>query len=248
MTQPDSSGPNSCFARVVMALVLLTALLTLAALILLLVAILPLPDTLRPWIGLGIFLVAGAVSVWLLINRARSGEEAIRQQMDRLFGPLGLALQESGEQAGTFAGVYRGHEVRADYSISGTPQKPAYHLEIAVHAPTSFRLAIGMARFRLQFDEETFGQPLTLTEPDYAGLNAFTDDPDAARALLASPQAKTAILELLSPDAPGVRNLILADDAIILRFRHHSLKRLNPRLVRRWVDDLLSLIPQKHSG
>jgi len=241
MAQRESSGSNSCMSRLVMVLVLLTALITLAATVLLLVAILPLPDTLRPWVGLGIFLLAGALVIWLVISRARSGEEAIRQQMTRLFGPLGLSLQQSGEQAGTYAGTYRGYALRADYSISGTPQRPTYHLEIALHAPTPFLLAIGLAKFRLQFDEAAFGQPLPLADPDYAALLAFTDDPDRAQALLSTPDAQKAILDLLSPDAPGVRNLTLADGAFSLRYRHLSLKGLNESLVRAWVDDLVTV-------
>jgi hypothetical protein len=247
MTDATSSGPNGCFARLVLVLVLLTGLITIAAAILFVLAIIPMPEALRPWLGLALFLFVGGIIVIALLNRARSGESAIRQQMARLFGPLGLTLQESGEQAGTYAGVYQGHEVRADYAISGTPQKPAYHLEIAVRAATSFRLAAGMARFQLEFDEKQFGQPLPLADPDYAELIAFTDDPDAARALLASPRAKKALLDLLSSESPGVRNITMADNAVTLRYRHHSMKQLNPRLVKRWVDDLIAFISKEHS-
>jgi hypothetical protein len=231
-----------------MALVLMTALLTMAATALLLVAILPLPNDLRPWIGLAVFVLAGVIVIYILINRARSGEAAIRQELTRLFLPLGLSLHPQKKQASSYVGVYHNYEVRAKYAVSGEPQRPTYHLEIAVHAPTYFRLAIGMTKFRLQFDETTFGDPLHLTDPDYAHLSAFTDDPDAARTLLASLQVKNALLNLLSLDAPGVRNFILADDAIILRFRHHSFKRLNSSLLKRWVDNLLSIVPQEHWG
>ncbi len=244
MTNHSSSVPGGCLSRVVITLVLMTALLTIAAVVLLLVAIFPMPDNLRPWVGLGIFLLIGAAVVYTLLDRARHEEEAIRQQMTRLFEPLGLSLQQNGEQAGTFVGSYRGHEVRADYNISGTPQRPTYHLEIAVHTPISFRLAIGMANFRLQFDETAFGDPIPLSDPDYTELIAFSDDPTRAQELLASSRAKISILKLLSTDAPGVRNLILADNAAILRFRHHSFKRLNPRLIQQWVDNLLEPLPQ----
>jgi hypothetical protein len=243
MTNDARSVPGGCFSRLVMALVLMTALLTIAATVLLLMAILPLPDNLRPWAGLGIFLLTGATATFAILHRARSGEDVIRQQMTRLFGPLGLSLQQNGKQAGTYAGEYRGYELRADYSITGTPQRPTYHLEIALHAPASFRLAIGMMKFRLQFDETAFGESWPLNNPDYDGLAVFTDDPDAARALLTSPQAKIALLDLLAPDAPGVRNLILAENALLLRLRHHSFKRLNPPLIKQWVDDLIALLP-----
>ncbi len=247
MTDDASSGPNGCLARLVMVLVLLTGLITIAAFILFVLALIPMPGAWRPWLGLAIFLIIGAIVVNTLLARARGGATAGFRQMDRLFGPLGLTLQENGEQAGAYAGVYRGRDVRADYAISGTPQKPTYHLSIAVHTPAPFHFAAGMARFKLAFDETQFGQPLALTDPDYADMVFFSDDPDAARALLASPQAKGALLDLLSPDAPGVRNLTLADNALTLHFRHHSFKRLNPRLVRRWVDDMLTVTSREQS-
>lgn len=242
MNQSATARPNGCLARAVMALVLLTALITLAAVALFLIAVLPIPESLRPWVGLGLFIAAGVVVVVILLRRARSGDASVQQHLELLFGPLGLSLQENGDLAGTYAGVYRGYDLRTAYAISGTPQRPTYHLEIALHRDTPLRLAIGMTKFRLQFDEERFGQPLLLTDPDYAALVVFTDDPDRTQTLLSMLDAQQAILDLLSPDAPGVRNLTLADGAFSLRYRHLSLKGLNEGLVRAWIDDLVTVI------
>jgi len=242
MAQTSSSGPTGCIARLVMVLALLTALITVAAGALFLVAILPLPDALRPWIGLGIFLFVGVIIVYAILNRIHNSDAAIRQRLDRILEPLGFSLQESGEQRGRYTGVRNGHEMQVAYAISGVPQRPTYHLEIAVHSPARFRMAIGMARFQFQFDEASFGQPLTFPDPDFAGLAIYTDEPEEARRFLARPEARSAILDLLSASAPGVRNLTLADGVLTLRYRHLSLKGLSTDMIGRWMDDLIALI------
>lgn len=245
MNQTTPPRPNAFFARLVLILALLTALITLAAALLFLIAILPIPPSLRLWIGLGLFIFTGVAATYALLRRARSGNAAIRQQLDELLGPLGLSLQEHDEQTGTYTGVYQGSDLRAAYAISGAPQRPTYHLEIAVHGATPLRLAIGMTKVRLQFDETQFGQLLGVSGSGFEPLRVYTDAPDATQALLARPRVRAAILDLLSPDAPGVRNLTLADDVLTLRFRHLSLKGVSRELVRAWVDDLATIAGAK---
>jgi len=243
MKQTTSSRPNAFFARLALILVLLTALITLTAALLFLIAILPLPPSLRLWIGFGLFILAGAAVTYAMLRRAaRSGDAAIRQRLDELLGPLGLSLQEHDGQTGTYAGVYHGSDLRAAYAISGAPQRPTYHLEIAMHGATPLRLAIGMAKVRLQFDETQFGQLMDVPGSDFEPLLVFTDAPDAAQALLAHPRARAAILDLLSPDAPGVRNLVIETNAVALRYRHLSLKGMSRKLVRTWMADLATVV------
>ncbi len=248
MNESFDSRPNSCLARAVMALVLLTALITLAAAALFLVAVLPIPETLRPWTGLGLFMGAGAAVSVAILRRARNGDAAVRQRLSRLLEPWGLSLQTSGEQAGTYTGVYRGHDLRAAYAISGAPQKPVYHLEIALHSDTPLRLAVGMTNFRFQFDETRFGELLPTQDAALKSLMIYTDAPSAARALLASPRTKSAILDILSPDAPGVRNLVIEQNAVTLRYRHLSLKGLSAELIGRWVADLAAVAERAESA
>ncbi len=242
MARTSSSGPNGWMARLVTILALLTALITVAATTLFLVALLPLPETLRPWVGLGIFLAAGAAISRAILNKIRGGDAAIRQRLDDLLTPLGFSLQRSEEQKGLYAGVYRGHEMQAAYAISGAPQRPTYHLEIAAPVPTRFRMAVGMKRFRFQFDEARFGQPLAASGPDFEEMAIYADEPEMAGMLLAQPEARAALRRLLSPEAPGVRNLILADGALALRYRHLSLKGLSTSLLAGWMDDLITIL------
>ncbi len=248
MNESPLSRPSGCLARAVMALALSTALITLAAVALFLIAILPISESLRPWVGLALFVGVGAVVIVVMLRRARSGDAAVQQHLGRLFGPLGLSLQERGDLAGTYTGVYRGHDLRAAYAISGAPQRPTYHLEIALNGDTRLRMAIGMAKFRFQFDETHFGALLSSQDAELEPLAIYTENPDAARALLASPRAKNAIIDLLSPDAPGVRNLVIENNAFILRYRHLSLKGLNADLIERWVDDLAAVAEAEKSA
>ena len=242
------SGPKGCAARVVMALILLTALITLAAIILVVMALLPVSQTSRLWFGAALFILFGVIVVYVLLQRIRGGDAMIRKQMDALFGPLALSLQKSSAQSGLYAGVYRGREMRAAYAISGTPQRPVYQLEIALSGRNLPRLAIGMATVQHQFDEEQFGALLTMPDAAYQHLLVYSDDTHAALALLTQPRVRMAVLDMLAVNAPGARNLVVTEGAVALRYRHLSLKALTPDQIRRWRDDLAAVVASIHAA
>lgn len=233
---------NGVAARLVMALVLLTALATLAAIILVLIAVLPVSQTSRLWIGAALFVLSGVAVVYVLSRRTREGETAVRKQMDALFGPLALSLQQSKVQSGMYVGVFRRRELRAAYAISGTPQRPVYQLEMALSGRDLPRVAIGMAKLQHQFDEDHFGTLLAMPDAAYQHLLIYSNDASAALALLTRPQVRRAIVDLLDVHAPGARNLVIEENTAALRYRHLSLKALTPDLIGSWVEDLAVVV------
>jgi hypothetical protein len=241
MPQARRSRPNPILARVVMALVLLTALSTLAAVVLLATALLPIPQALRPKVGVGLFLLLGTGAGIMLARRARRGGDALRQRLDALLLPLGFTFREAGGQTSFYQIRYQNLPLRVACSVAGTPQRPSYHLQLTLPSRHTLKLAVSMADYRQQFDASQFGAPWQLSAPESVNLLAYTNAPAQAEAWLSLPAAQAAILQLFTAALPGVRSLTVQDGHLTLRYRHLWLDALTPAQIQRWMDALISL-------
>jgi hypothetical protein len=187
-------------------------------------------------------LVAGAV-VFLAITVGGTLAYAAfvlrkrRAWLDAAFGEVNIAGKAYLTNGRQYHGRFSGRQVDA-YFYRGPM------LDVYVSTSLQTRLGLGK-RNKVGTLLATFAQstPLTLTEPEYQGVDAYADDGDWALRWLADSDAKGALARLMaSADDVEVRNLNLQPGAIRLSICYTEEVRITPAAVRQWLDDLCAAV------
>lgn len=179
-------------------------------------------------------LVGGGIgaTVGVLLRRKR--------RLDAAFTPLGLTGGRHMLTGRQYQGVVDGRRVSARFYRGptlevrlGTPLRT--HFGVAEEGATTLPLARLAGR-----------QPLELEAPGLSGLHVFARDEGWARSLLADPEARTRIRQLMNAaeDWALVRQVILEPGVFCLRlYRSRRLFKyeIRPEDVRQWLDDLQAL-------
>ena len=159
--------------------------------------------------------------------------------LDSVFAPLGLkgsVYMLSGRRC---QGTLDGRQV--DVRFMRGPMLTLY-----VSTPLQTRLGIGEKNALTSGFAGIAGkQALDTGDPDYASLCIYPNDEAWARALLADPEAKAALLRLMNTSEWALfHQVILEQGNWLLRlYRNKGLFRyaIAPEEARQWFDDLLTL-------
>jgi hypothetical protein len=175
-------------------------------------------------------LVGGTLGMvaWILLRRKR--------QLDEAFIPLGLTGSMYLLNGRQFHGSASGRQVDVYYYRGST-------LDLYLSTPLKTRLGISM--------KDSIGQavaglinrrPINLNDPELSRLNIFPVDETWARALVADPVAKAAILRLTADQGPyELRQVLLQPEAFLLRCAHIAQKQITSENAQQWLADLITL-------
>lgn len=184
---------------------------------------------------IGLFVVG--VFVWLFLNNQR-----IYARFDQAFAVFGLSRSRYLLRGLQYQGDYRGRPVNVYYYVSGGRYVRVPNLEIYVGGGFGTRLGIGnenaLSRLGGSLSQQ---QPLNLNDPAYVGLLIYALDEKWSRQLLAHPQARPVIEELVGQETAGVRGLLFGPESVRLQIRHFSLAIITPETVAQWVNGLWAL-------
>src|SRR5689334_14434398 len=177
-----------------------------------------------------LLLIGGGVGIglWFLLRRKR--------QLDDAFTPLGLTGSMYLLNGRQYHGAAGGRQVDVYYYRGST-------LDLYVSTPLKTRLGISM---KDSIGQAVAGlinrQPINLNDPELSRLNIFPTDETWARALLADPVAKAAILRLTADQGPyELRQVLLQPEAFLLRCAHIDQKKITNENAQHWLSDLTSL-------
>ncbi len=193
-------------------------------------------DSAMPWILIGgsllcsgaLLALMGGVFAWTLSRRKR--------WLDAVFAPLGLKGSSYMLTGQRCQGMLDGRHV--DVRFVKGPMLTLY-----VSTPLATRLAVAEQDAVIG---GFLGQALDTGDPDYASFTVYPRDPRWARALLADPEAKAALLRLMNASQWAlIHQVILEQGQWFLRlYRNKSLFQyaIAPEEARQWFDDLLTLV------
>ena len=163
-----------------------------------------------------------------------------KRWLDALFIPWGLTGSRYMISGRQYEGAVQGREVIARFYRGPT-------LDLYVSTPLQTRLGIAeQSRTGLALAGMVGREPLALDDPEMDGLSIFALDEEWARSLLADPEAKSLLLQLMRAGESWVlmRQVYLQPGAFYLRlYRNRNLFKygIEPEEAQAWLDDLLAL-------
>lgn len=197
---------------------------------------LPITESQRIYVWAGgllllLFLMVGGIIVW--------SANAIRQRASQLdaafnqFGLTGKAYLWNGRQ---YHGMLNGRQLDAYFQRGPS-------LIIYLASPLNTRLGIRLKGRFSPLASGMFNHPeLVSIDPDLIHLGIYPLDEHWGRELLNNPQAKTAILRLISNEAAfEFRNLLFQPEAIQFQIHRINLRFITAENLRIWVNDLFNL-------
>ena len=235
-TKIIKSWGAACARQVLIIIIVFVIMLVATVSLISLSVLLPIQQSQRSTVifsGLmfSLFLVLLGIMIWYAYaQRQRSN------QLDSAFNPLGLkgkAYLWNGRQ---YHGTLNGRQMDV-YFYRGPS------LDIYLTSPTNTRLSIGLSGPLNGMAARALNQSeLTIVDPDLAQLAFVSLDQEWGRQLLEVPQAKAAILQLISTRlGHGFRNLLIQPEAILLQINLLDLREVTTDNVRYWLNDLLDL-------
>ena len=203
----------------------------------------PLPPALEPYrtllIGGGL---AGVLALYVGLAAVWAGWTLFRQrrQLDAAFAPLGLTGRRYLLTGRRYAGRVQGRAVEAWFYRGPT-------LDMFVSASLSTRMGIAAHEGMGAALAGAFRRPpMALADHSaLARLDFFPQDEAWARALLAAPEAGSALLRLIPPPADlgayELRQVYLQLERVSVKLYRTRLNQLQTDNLRAWLADLLTL-------
>jgi hypothetical protein len=165
--------------------------------------------------------------IFLFIFRAN---RLITARLDEAFAPFGLTSQRYLFAGRQYRGTYRGRQINAYYYVSGGRYLRVPNLQIYVSGKIPTRISIGPRSAISNFVGNLANRTeLTLTDPEFAELVLYPDDPHWARTYLADPQVREDVIHFMGDATPGnLRLLMVGPGSTSLTLRHFATGQITP--------------------
>jgi len=161
------------------------------------------------------------------------------KQYDALFTPLGLTGKTYMLSGRQYQGTVQGRQV--DMRLYRGPA-----LDMRIDTTTQARLSAANSDGVSLTLARTFGrEPLDLNDPELSGITVFAKDEDWALSLLANPEVKALLSQLILSESPFLMRQVHLEPGQLRLFLYRN-KRLfkftiTPYQAEQWLNGLLSL-------